>query len=67
MPIGSIYGIGLFTYIYHEIHPNVGKYISPMDPLDINQLGPHYQGTIGCTPTRVPIVFIVFSRDFWGL
>ena len=25
------------------------------------------QGTIGCTPNSVPIVFIVFSRDSWGL
>ena len=34
--------------------------------------GPHnsiykYQGTIGCTPNSVPMVFIVFSRDSWGL
>ena len=26
-----------------------------------------YQGTIGCTPNNVPMVFIVFSRDSWGL
>ena len=25
------------------------------------------QGTIGCTPNNVPIVFIVFSRDSWAL
>ena len=25
------------------------------------------QGTIGCTPNSVPMVFIVFSRDSWGL
>ena len=25
------------------------------------------QGTIGCTPNRVPMVLIVFSRDSWGL
>ncbi len=25
------------------------------------------QGTIGCTPGSVPMVFIVFSRDSWGL
>ena len=25
------------------------------------------QGTIGCTPNTVPIVFVVFSRDSWGL
>ncbi len=24
------------------------------------------QGTIGCTPNGVPMVFIVFSRDSWG-
>ena len=24
------------------------------------------QGTIGCTPNSVPMVFIVFSRDSWG-
>ena len=24
------------------------------------------EGTIGCTPTSVPMVFIVFSRDSWG-
>ena len=24
------------------------------------------QGTMGCTPNRVPIVFIVFSRETWG-
>ena len=28
-PIASIYGI-LFTYIYHEIQPNVGKYKLPV-------------------------------------
>ena len=26
-----------------------------------------YQGTIGCTPNSVPMVFIVFSRDSWRL
>ena len=26
-----------------------------------------YQGTIGCTPNSVPMIFIVFSRDSWGL
>ena len=25
------------------------------------------QGTIGCTHNSVPMVFIVFSRDSWGL
>ena len=30
-PIGSMYGI--FTYIYHQNQPNVGKYTSPMDPM----------------------------------
>ena len=25
------------------------------------------QGTIGCTPNSVPMVFIVFCRDSWGL
>ena len=25
------------------------------------------QGTIGCTPNSVPMVFIVFSWDSWGL
>ena len=25
-----------------------------------------FQGTIGCTPNSVPMVFIVFSRDSWG-
>ena len=25
------------------------------------------QGTIGCTPNSVPMVFIVFSGDSWGL
>ena len=25
------------------------------------------QGTIGCTPNSAPMVFIVFSRDSWGL
>ena len=24
------------------------------------------QGTMGCTPNSVPMVFIVFSRDSWG-
>ena len=24
---------GIFTYIYHKNHPNVGKYTSPMDPI----------------------------------
>ena len=27
----------------------------------------HLQGTIGCTPNSVPMVFIVLSRDSWGL
>ena len=26
-----------------------------------------HQGTIGCTPNSVPKVFVVFSRDSWGL
>ncbi len=26
-----------------------------------------YQGVTGCTPDSVPMVFIVFSRDSWGL
>ena len=30
-PIGSMYGI--FTYIYHRNHLNVGEYTSPMDPM----------------------------------
>ena len=25
------------------------------------------QGTIGCTPNSIPMIFIVFSRDSWGL
>ena len=25
------------------------------------------QGTIGCTPNSVPMVFIAFSRDSWVL
>ena len=29
--------------------------------------GGYGQGTIGCTPNSVPMVFIVFSRDSWGL
>ena len=29
--------------------------------------GRKFQGTIGCTPSCVPMVFIVFSRDSWGL
>ena len=32
-PIGSMYGI--FTYIYHKNHPNIGKYASPMDGMGI--------------------------------
>ena len=24
---------GIFTYIYHRIQPNVGKYTSSMDPM----------------------------------
>ena len=31
--MGSMYGI--FTYIYHKNELNVGKYTSPMDPMDI--------------------------------
>ena len=26
-----------------------------------------FRGTLGCTPNSVPMVFIVFSRDSWGL
>ena len=26
-----------------------------------------YQGTVGSTPNSVPMVFIVFFRDSWGL
>lgn len=25
------------------------------------------QGTIGCTPNNVPMVFVVFCRDSWGI
>ena len=29
----SMYGTGIFSYIYHRNQPkNVGKYTSPMDP-----------------------------------
>ena len=32
-PIGSMYGISIYTYIYHVIQPNLGKYtVRPMDP-----------------------------------
>ena len=27
---------GMFTYIYHKIQQNVGKYSSPMDPRGYN-------------------------------
>ena len=30
-----IHGTGIFTYIYHQNQPNVGKYTSPMDPQGI--------------------------------
>ena len=33
LPIGSMYSTFLFTYIYHENQPNVGKYTSPMDSM----------------------------------
>ena len=33
VPIGSMYGI--FTYIYHQNQPTVGKYTSPMDPIGL--------------------------------
>ena len=33
LPIGSMYGV--YTYIYHENQPSVGKYTSPMDPMGI--------------------------------
>ena len=36
LPIGSMYGI--FTYIYHQIQPNVGEYTSPMDPMGYNMV-----------------------------
>ena len=26
-----------------------------------------HQGTLGCTPNSAPTVFIVFSKDSWGL
>ena len=26
-----------------------------------------FQGTIGCIPNSIPMVFIVFSRDGWGI
>ena len=32
-----------------------------------SKLNHTFQGTIGCTPKSVPMVFIVFSRDSWGL
>ena len=28
---------------------------------------PLYQGTMGCTPNSVPMAFVVFSMDSWGL
>ena len=37
-PIGSMYGI--FTYIYHQNQPDVGKYTSPMDPWELRI--PHF-------------------------
>ena len=36
-PIGSMYGI--FTYIYYQNQPNVGKYTSPMDPKTMKHEG----------------------------
>ena len=29
---------GIFTYIYHNNQPNVGKYTSPMDPMGMESL-----------------------------
>ena len=29
---------GIFANMYHEYHPNVGKYTSPMDPMGTNIL-----------------------------
>ena len=36
LPIGSMYGIFtyIYIYIYHNNQPNVGKYTIPMDPFD---------------------------------
>ena len=52
-----------YTCMKH--HPNVGKYIIPGSykeyygaPFKMNHC---IQGTIGCTPNSVPMVFIVFS------
>ena len=33
-----IYGTDIFTYSYHKEEANVGKYISPMDPMEQNVL-----------------------------
>ena len=31
--VGSMYGIHIYIYIYHNIQSNVGKCTSPMDPM----------------------------------
>ena len=35
--------------------------------IDLRRRKTLFQGTIGCTPNSVPMVFTVFSRDSWGL
>ena len=31
-----MYGIFIYTFIYHKIQPNVSKYIVPMDPMHMD-------------------------------
>jgi len=31
-----LHGTGIFTYIWLQLMPNVGKYASPMEPLEDN-------------------------------
>ena len=35
-----MYGIFIYTFIYHKIQPNVSKYIVPMDPMDMDVISP---------------------------
>ena len=53
-----------FVALKETSHQTYFIYNHHLEPLDETDL---VQGTIGCPPNSVPIVFIVFSRDSWGL
>ena len=53
----------IFSLVFKMHHSNEVQNLEAFEPRESGNV----QGTIGCTPNSVPMVFIVFSRDSWGL